>query len=315
MREDKLVLLNPEIRFEVTNRCNATCIMCPREKMTRQQGILDIDLYKKVLDEAVNAGAKQVSLENYGETFLDPYIFKRAEYARSKGLEIYTITNASLLDAEKCQKVLQLFNKIRISMYSVTKDTYEAIHKGLRFEEVEQNVIRLFEMRRRMKESRLKIEMYFLLMEENKNEMRYFLDRYEKIADGVSVWLPHNWGDGRKFRKPVGKKVSCGRPFIGPIQVQWNGLVVPCCFDYDSKIVLGDLTKQTLHEILHSKEYNALRRAHKEGNFSKFPFCNICDQLNKRNDVLVYSTIKNSKVGATNTVYFDLEKYPMVSIK
>ena len=24
-------LLHPEVRYEVTNRCNATCIMCPRD--------------------------------------------------------------------------------------------------------------------------------------------------------------------------------------------------------------------------------------------------------------------------------------------
>ena len=60
-------LINPEIRFEVTNICNAKCIMCPREKMKRPQGVLDMALYKRVLDEAVCAGANQVSLENYGE--------------------------------------------------------------------------------------------------------------------------------------------------------------------------------------------------------------------------------------------------------
>jgi len=33
-------LLHPEVRYEVTNRCNATCIMCPRDKHDRAQGIM-----------------------------------------------------------------------------------------------------------------------------------------------------------------------------------------------------------------------------------------------------------------------------------
>jgi len=301
-------LLNSEIRLEPTNMCNGKCIMCPREKMKRPQGILDINLYKRILDEAVEAGAKQASLENFGETFLDPYIFERAEYAKTRGLETLTITNASLLDEEKCRKVVEFFDVIRISMYGITKDTFESIHRGLKFKEVEKNVARLFEMRKQVKQSKLRIEMYFLLMDENKHEMRGFLDRYEKVADAVAVWKPHNWGDGRNFRNPIAKKVSCGRPFTGPVQVQWDGLVVPCCFDYDSRIVLGDLKKQTLHEVLRSEKYNELRRAHKEGDFSKFPFCSVCDQLNKREDVLVYTTIGNAKVGATNTTYYDLQK-------
>lgn len=298
-------LINPEIRFEVTNKCNARCIMCPREKMKRKQGILDFDLYKKILNEAISYGAKQVSLENYGESFLDPYIFKRAEYAKSKGLEVYTITNGSLFNEENCQKVLELFDKVRISMYATTKETYEALHRGLIFEEVKAKVMRLFRMRKQ-KNSNLRIEMYFLLMEENKHEMEDFIKEFKNVTDALSVWRPHNWGDGRKYRGVTEKRSSCNRPFIGPVQVQWDGLAVPCCFDYDSRIILGDFNKETLYAILHGEKYNALRCAHRSGDFSKFPFCNICDQLNKRDEVLVYTTIENSKVGATNTTYFDL---------
>lgn len=299
-------LINPEIRFEVTNMCNAHCIMCPRDKMKRKQGVLDMSLYKRVLDEAVDAGAREVSLENYGEPFLDPLIFERAKYAKSRGLKIYTITNGSLIGGERAERIAELFDKIRISMYSITKGTYEKIHRGLRFEDVRKNTENLFKARQTRKSS-LKIEMYFLLLKENGHELKEFLITYENMADAVSVWKPHNWSDGRMYRKPLPKKkISCGRPFIGPVQVQWDGLAVPCCFDYDTRIVLGDLKKQTLHEVLHSKAYNDLREAHKTGDFSKYPFCNMCDQLQARKDVLVYTTVKNSKVGATNTAYFDL---------
>lgn len=300
-------LINSEIRFEVTNKCNARCIMCPREKMNRHQGVLDLGLYKKVLDEAITYGAQKVSLENYGETFLDPHIFDRASYARSRGLEVYTITNGSLLTTESCTSIVSLFNKIRISLYGMSKDVYDAIHRGLSFEAVTGNIERLFKAREKSR-SDINIEIYFLLMQENKHQMRAFLDKYEGRADAVSVWRPHNWGDGRTFRQPLDtKKVTCRRPAIGPVQVQWDGLVVPCCFDYDSRIVLGDLNTQTLYDVLHSKEYNDLRKAHETGDFSKYPFCNVCDQLQKRDDVLVYTTIRNSKVGATNTTYFNLK--------
>lgn len=301
------MLRNPEIRFEVTNRCNANCIMCPREKMTRAQGILDMGLYRRVLDEAVSLGAKHVGLENYGESLLDPYLFERAEYARSKGMTVFTVTNAALLDRDRRERVVELFNKVRISMYGMTESTYEKIHRGLDFSEVRRNVELLFRERDSRK-SPLRIEMYFLLMDENKGEMESFIERYAKLADAVSVWKPHNWGNGRNYRNMrPGPKVSCGRPHSGPVQVQWDGLVVPCCFDYDSKIVLGDLNRNTLHEILDGEAYDNLRKAHSDGDFSGYPFCDACDQLQKRRDVLVYTTIKDSRVGATNSNYFSLD--------
>ncbi len=301
-------LINTEIRFEVTNRCNASCIMCPREKMRRPQGVLDLGLYKRVLDEAAAYGADKVSLENFGETFLDPYIFDRAAYAKSKGMKVYTITNGSLLDEKRCESVVRYFDKIRISLYGMTKDVYESIHKGLSFDIAVANIDRLIAVRQKLGGD-VKIELYFLLMKENEHQMRAFLDKYEGKADAVSVWRPHNWSDGRAFRRPLTtKKSSCKRPAIGPVQVQWDGLVVPCCFDYDSRIVLGDLKTQTLRDVLRGKEYNDLRDAHEKGEFSGYPFCDKCDQLQKRDDVLVYTTIKNSRVGATNTAYFDLDK-------
>lgn len=307
-KSKKFVLLNPEIRIEPTNICNAHCVMCPREKMRRPQGIGDLNLFKRIIDQAIDAGAKQVSLENFGETFVDPHIFERAEYAKSKGLETLTITNASLLDEEKGKKALELFDVIRVSMYGMSKYTYEKIHRGLNFEVVQKNVSGLLGMRKQSQRSKTRIEMYFLLMEENKHEMKFFLNKYESVADAVAVWKPHNWADGREYRSPSGKKVSCNRPFTGPLQVQWDGLVVPCCFDYDSRMILGDLNKQAIWEVFGGDEYNKLRRAHEQGDFSEFPFCNVCDQLNKREDVLVYTNIKNAKVGATNTTYFEVKK-------
>jgi len=301
-------LINPEIRFEVTNKCNAKCIMCPREKMKRPQGTLDMTLYKRVLDEACANGARIVSLENYGESFLDPYIFERARYARSKGCDVFTITNASVLDEEKCRRIHEVFTKIRVSMYAVTAKTYESIHVGLSFEKVRRNLERLLELKNELK-SPLKIEIYFLLINENRHEMDEFIRLYGKRANALSVWKPHNWGDGREYRLPLTKmKVSCGRPATGPVQIQWDGKVVPCCFDYDSRIILGDLTRMTLHDVLHGDAYERLREAHSDGNFKDFPFCNLCDQLNKREDVLVYTTIKDAAVGATNTTYFNLKK-------
>lgn len=298
-------LQNREIRFEVTNKCNAHCLMCPREKMTRSQGILDMGLYKKTLDDAVDMGANVVSLENYGETFMDPYFFERAAYAKSKGIPVYTITNGSLFSCELADKALLYLDKIRFSVYGTTKEVYERIHKGLNFDTVVSNIEYLLKRKTETKSILPRVEVYFLIVDENKHQLEDFKKRWLGKADDISIWRPHNWSDGRMYRESSAgiKKISCGRPQRGPIQVQWDGLVVPCCFDYNSNIVLGDLKKQTLKEIVNSQAYNDLRRAHVDEDFIKFPFCDSCDQLRKRNDVLVFTTIKQAKVGAVNTTY------------
>lgn len=299
-------LNNKEVRIEPTNICNAKCIMCPRDKLTRTQGIMSLELYKNIIDQCIEAGVNKVSLENFGEPFIDPYIFHRAKYAKEKGLEVLTITNASLLTEEKCKQAIKYFDTIRISMYGMTKETYEKIHVGLSYETLQSNLTSLF-LENNKQKNKTHIIMYFLLMEENQNEMQSFIDTYEKKCSAISIWKPHNWIDGRTFRDLNDNKISCGRPQTGPIQVQWDGKVVPCCYDYDSKMILGDFNTQSLKEILSSKEYNRMRDLHKKNIFDDLPICKGCDQLNKREDVLVYTTIKDSQVGKTNTIHFELK--------
>lgn len=298
-------LQNREIRFEVTNLCNARCIMCPREKMTRPQGILDMGLYTHILDQASDMGASIVSLENYGETFLDPYFFARAAYAKAKKMSVYTITNGALFNNNLACHAVYLLDKIRFSIYGVTKEVYESIHVGLKYEEVISNIEYLINYKDKTQSKIPKIEVYFLMLEENKHQVEDFKKRWIGKVDDISIWKPHNWSDGRTYRDlkdRCGKK-TCGRPKNGPIQVQWDGLVVPCCFDYNSNIVLGDLKKESLRDIITGNSYACLRDAHARGDFSSYPFCNSCDQLIKNNEVLIFTTIEKAKVGAMNTTY------------
>jgi sulfatase maturation enzyme AslB (radical SAM superfamily) len=39
------------VQIESTNLCNAKCVFCPRDEMHRRQGVMDFDLFRKVVDE------------------------------------------------------------------------------------------------------------------------------------------------------------------------------------------------------------------------------------------------------------------------
>jgi len=298
-------LQNREIRFEVTNLCNARCIMCPREKMTRPQGILDMGLYMRILDQASAMGVSIVSLENFGETFLDPYFFARAAYAKAKGMSVYTITNGSLFGKDLAHQAVHLLDKIRFSVYGTSKEVYESIHVGLKYNDVISNIEYLINYKKEKQAKIPNIEVYFLMMKENQHQVEDFKKKWLGKVDDVAIWKPHNWSDGRAYRDLKGKigKKTCGRSKNGPIQVQWDGLVVPCCFDYNSNIVLGDLKKKSLRDVITGEPFNRFRDAHDRGDFQSYPFCDSCDQLLKSEDVLIFTTIKNAKVGAMNTTY------------
>jgi radical SAM protein with 4Fe4S-binding SPASM domain len=309
-------LQSREIRFEVTNMCNARCIMCPREKMTRPKGILDMGLYMRTLDEACELGATIVSLENFGETFMDPLFFERAAYAKGKGMDVFTISNGSLLNKELAGKAIHFLDKIRFSIYGTTKNVYESVHVDLNFERVISNIEYIIKERNRVKSKTPRIEVYFLVVDENKHQIEDFKERWMGHVDDISIWRPHNWSDGREYRVFADdvKKVTCGRPVTGPIQVQWDGQVVPCCFDYNSSIILGNLNDHSLYEVVTGQVYDKFRQAHIDGKFDLYPFCNSCDQLTKKEDVLVFSTMGGTRVGAVNTTFDKVEMDESIEI-
>jgi len=138
------------------------------------------------------------------------------------------------------------------------------------------------------------------------HEVDFFKNKWQDVADDVSIWKPHNWSNGREYRIQHGERRSCNRPFTGPVQIQWDGKVVPCCWDYNNSIVLGDVNTQAIEEVLKGEKYEMLRNVHASGEFHKVPFCNSCDQLYNADDALIFTTIKTSKVGKTNTNQFSL---------
>ncbi len=304
-------LRNPDVRFETTNICNYACVMCPRELQFRKQGVMKFDLFKKVVDELVSKGMKQATLVSFGEPLIDKGFTEKARYAKKAyGLYLYTITTASLLNAKLAQELIDIgFDTVRISYYGTTPDIYEKVHRANMFDQVEKNINNLLELKEKSKSKTPKIEMYWLELDENKHQTEDFKQRWQHRVDDISVWRPHNWSDARTYRELFSEKSTCGRPFNGPVQVQWNGDLVPCCWDYDNKIVLGNAYDNTIEEILKGSEYERLRKAHSEKRFEEFPFCNTCDQLHQveAEDALVYTTIPVSKVGRTNTNFYSLQ--------
>jgi len=77
--------------------------------------------------------------------------------------------------------------------------------------------------------------------------------------------------------RATNKVVSCSVPW-DQISVAWDGDVVPCCYDYDKKYVLGNVHKQPLNEIWNGERMRALRKEFISNDVSN-PLCRNCPEL------------------------------------
>lgn len=310
-------LLHPEVRYEVTDHCNATCIMCPRDKHehAREHGIMDQELYEKSIDEVALLGAEKVVLTGFGEPMLDKKLELKIKYAKSKGLSTYIISNGSVLNSKRARSILEAgLDEIRVSFYGMQEKSYNSVMKGLDFNKTISGMMDFITLRKELG-AKTKIQVSYLEMEENKEDTGLFKEFWESKVDAIEIWRPHNFGDGRDYRErheSLEVKTSCGRPENGPLQIQWNGEVIPCCYDYNNKIILGNAFTSPVLDILNSPKYKLLRYAHKMNKFNMFPYCDQCDQLLPHADALIYTNRHNLPpevaVKLSNTDLYNLEE-------
>lgn len=307
-------LLHPEVRYEVTDHCNATCIMCPRDKHEhgREHGIMNQAKYERSIDEVVALGALKVVLTGFGEPMLDRRLEDKIAYAHRKGLSTYFITNGSALTSKRSRKLIESgLSEMRVSFYGMRPEIYNAVMQGLDFDRTMKGILEFLRLRDEM-QARTRVQISYLELEENKSDTQAFRDFWEPKVNAIEIWKPHNWVDGRDYRPLLddSHKKSCGRPVNGPLQIQWNGEVIPCCFDFNNQIILGNAFERPVLEILNGSKYRLLRHAHLSREFKLFPHCDKCDQLLPHSDALLYTNRHNlppeEAVKLSNTDLYNL---------
>ena len=309
-------LRHTEVRYEVTDHCNAECVMCPRDvhKLGRPHGIMKTEHYKKSIAEVVELGCKQVVLTGFGEPMIDKRLEDKIEYAKSKGLRTYIISNASLITRARAERLIKAgLDELRLSYYGMRKESYERVMVGLDFDVTMKNLHDFLEVREELGSKRPRLEINWLVLPENAEDTELFQEYWEPRADAIEIWKPHNFGDGRSYRDrfdEVAMKNTCGRPENGPLQIQWDGEVIPCCYDYNNQIVLGNAFQQSVLDILNGEKYRLLRLAHRDKKFTLFPYCDQCDQLLPHTEALVYTNRhklpKEVAVRMSNTDLYNL---------
>src|SRR3982751_6275262 len=136
----------PEIvQIEATNICNAKCVFCPRDEMHRKQGIMSLELFKKVVDECAELGITHVRMHNYGEAFIDRHLAEKVRYAKDKGIkEVGMISNGSLITEKVARAIIEAgLDAINISVDAGGKEVFEQTRIGLNYDNVIANIERL----------------------------------------------------------------------------------------------------------------------------------------------------------------------------
>jgi len=296
-------LINPEVRIETTNLCNSNCIMCPRESLTRPHATMGLYHFKKLAVQAKMLCAETISLFGFGEPLLDNTIADKVMFVSLLGMEPIITTNASLLTQKKTHDLLESgIKQIRFSMHGLG-ESYNQTHIGLSWRRTIKNITHFLAMSRGAVTTHVSV---IPMHGENIDAIKEF---WLGMVDYLEIWRPHNWVYGKDYRKPDKRKATCGRPFSGPVQINADGKMMVCCFDYDAKMVVGDTYRNTIEEILKGDKFNEIVNKHALADLSGLP-CNQCDQLNEYTEEdypLLYSNRdRDRNINVTSSIKFKL---------
>lgn len=289
-----------KVKFESSTLCNLKCVMCPLTSgLTRKQGVLKFENFKKIFDEI---NVPYLNLTGLGEPLLNPDIFKIISYARKKHSLVKLDTNATLLNKENIKRLIHSNPSfISVSIDGITKKSYEAIRKGANFEQVIENLKNLVKYRNLVK-SKTQIQLFFVLQKDNVKDLINILKFAESLGvEVINGTIAISFGaaenkDKRKIKLEDIKKIKkdleiikkqlkvkvnieniedflqnpegqeqrmskkpCFYPWYNPC-ITWDGYVVPCDLYCDNEIVFGNALKEPFMKIWNNEKARSFRK-------------------------------------------------------
>lgn len=269
------------VNIEPTNKCNLKCIMCPRDEMERNLGVMDLDTFKKVIDQCVQTGVTQITLNGYGEPFIAKQVFEMIAYTMQTPLKLKINTNGHYLNSTNIEKLLaQPPHHLSISMDGATRETYEKVRINGKFDRLMTNLNNLLEAREKLQDHPMKITLQIIRMDETEQEIEDFINQWKDRVDEISIPNIHNWGglyeESGNLSKMDVKRVPC-KELWRTMMVFQDGSTSICCAVFDNNMNMGNIKDKHLSEIWRSEEYNQLRQHHVDGNFHLIDICKDCN--------------------------------------
>ena len=301
-----------EVRIETSTSCNAGCVFCPHptEDFTRKRQVMSSDEYKFYLDKTLDEIGDQIeetTFSGFGEIFIDKKVEEKISYASFCGLAVHVLSNGSLMTPERIDKLYEAGVKdIRISLHTSNPESYSKImnYKSSKFNY--ESTFSNLDYAIKNKPEETDIIITADIVDSNEKDVEQLIEDFGDTCS-LEVWKPHNWVYGKAYRDKESPNTldTCGRPFSGPIQIQIDGDVIMCCFDFNNQLVLGNFKRQTLKEIFSGDVFSRLYNHHKEGTCESSEFiCSSCDQLKDKGEIVIYNnrvSDKDKRAGLTST--------------
>lgn len=269
-----------ELLVELTNSCNLACLTCPQSKMKRGRGVMSLDLFRKIIDQAAALHIHSIKLAGLGEPLIDKGIAEKIAYAKKKKLIVKMFTNGMLLNRQKAKQLVESgVDEVFISIDGGSQAVQERLRKGSNFTQIQDNLINFNRLRQEMKTEGEKIPEVVATVtyqDANKSERKLIKESWGNLVDRIRLFPVHNWNVD--VNVPRRASEPCHLPFF-QMAICWDGRVALCCIDYECHHELGNITRESISSIWQGAASKEVRKAHLERSPESIALCGSCSML------------------------------------
>ena len=272
------------VDIEIAAICDLACPHCSREFLVTPDKLINFELYKSIIDQAVKLDVPSVKLIWRGEPLLHPKVKELIQYAKESGIiEVIINTNGTNLNEKKANELIDSgLDQLIYSFDGGTKETYEKMRPGRfkknKFEDVYGN-IKNFAKIKKTRNSKFPItKIQMVMTKDTRNEIDNFHKIFNDIVDDVTVTQYNERGGGindlsEKTKEKIieylkNNSLPSKTPYMVDIDnnifislkrkpceqiyqrlmVTYSGRVGMCCHDWGASHGIGYLSKEAFKE-------------------------------------------------------------------
>ena len=280
-----------EVNLEFVNYCDVRCRWCSldhNQKKCRMSKETVRKLFDYILSDTRFSSVKTLNLFNGGETLLHPDVvgmlgiikeYKQKFIGKGRLFPVVSLLTNGLSLSERMAGDLvhaDVVDLIRFSVDGGSKEKYETIRIGARWDVIAKNIKKFIELN----QGRIKTGIICIIEYDKAKNTQWMTPEFQEMCgmvDDVELRYPHDWmGDVTvEGYKKIFKNYCYF--LIHSLVILPNADVVVCCGDLNgTKGVVGNLCEKNLYEIYNSAKrkkiiYNLLR-----GRRDQIELCKDC---------------------------------------
>lgn len=269
------------IEIECTTFCNYRCEYCTIPVEPRSYKILDMSLFKLIVEKATkHASIQLISINNYGEPSIDPLLEARLDLICQTKLRLVFNTNGSHIEPflERLSRMKKNVYVLNVNIPSVNSEEYHHITGG-NLGTVLKNV---------RKANDLGLNVKIVVNGKNDEIEKKYVDfvRMFKSYENVEIYKWKTNDRAGILKNKYCQNVKNHSPFSGCrnlvnyLFVDGYGDLFICCNDYHKRYIYGNIKNGEIENLLRSPQLIELKQIVFGAKTSVEKFiCNNCAEM------------------------------------